>query len=514
MKVRKLAFTLIAVVLPGLPTILGDTTQQYLDEASNFRREGAYKEALESYNVAISKDPQNYLSYFGRAVTYLSLSRSVAALEDFTKILELKPDFDQARLHRAKIYIKEGSLKEARRDLKEYLTKNANDAEAKKLLIDIGEAEKAISSAETELAAKKYDDCITHATVAVKICPQSFQLRLIRANCHLAKHEIEDGIRDLSQASALNPSDLSLLVRLAKLNYFVLYNPTESKAFIKQCLQSDPDNKVCRNLHKTMKKLEKDLEMINNDITGHRWQAAINKIKGKNGNQGFLSQIEEEAKSIPEAKSGKVLVAKLYRHMCIAYAELKQADLAIKWCTSTLKLSEDDVEALLSRAEAYILNDDFDSASADFSKAFDASGGTDQRAAQGFQRANKLRQNAKKKDYYKILGVSRLATKKEIKKAFRKLAQEWHPDKYKGDLSQDEVATKMSAINEAYEVLSNDELRERYDNGDDPNDPGGSSGGPFYSSGSPFMQFGGAKFSGFPFSSGDDGNFQFTFRFP
>ena len=121
-----------------------------------------------------------------------------------------------------------------------------------------------------------------------------------------------------------------------------------------------------------------------------------------------------------------------------------------------MKLSEDDVEALLHRAEAYILNDDFDSASADYSKAFDASGETDKRAAQGFQRANKLRQNAKKKDYYKILGVTRLATKKEIKKAFRRLAQEWHPDKYKGDLSQDDVATKMSAINEAYEVLSSD----------------------------------------------------------
>ena len=53
MKIRKLALTLFAVVLPGLPMILGDTTQQYLDEASNFRREGSYKEALESYNVAI-----------------------------------------------------------------------------------------------------------------------------------------------------------------------------------------------------------------------------------------------------------------------------------------------------------------------------------------------------------------------------------------------------------------------------------------------------------------------------
>ena len=70
------------------------------------------------------------------------------------------------------------------------------------------------------------------------------------------------------------------------------------------------------------------------------------------------------------------------------------------------------------------------------------------------------------KDYYKVLGVSRDADERTIKKAYRRLAREHHPDKG-GDQE------KMTQINEAFGVLGNAELRERYDNGDDPNDPTG-----------------------------------------
>ncbi len=63
-------------------------------------------------------------------------------------------------------------------------------------------------------------------------------------------------------------------------------------------------------------------------------------------------------------------------------------------------------------------------------------------------------------DYYEILGVSRNATKIEIKKAYRKLAMKYHPDKNPGDKEAEE---KFKLINEAYQVLSDDEKRAIYD---------------------------------------------------
>ncbi|HVU68724.1 MAG TPA: DnaJ domain-containing protein, partial [Ktedonobacteraceae bacterium] len=64
------------------------------------------------------------------------------------------------------------------------------------------------------------------------------------------------------------------------------------------------------------------------------------------------------------------------------------------------------------------------------------------------------------KDYYKVLGVEKNASQKDIQKAFRKLARKYHPDVNPGDASAEE---KFKEINEANEVLSDPEKRKQYD---------------------------------------------------
>lgn len=83
------------------------------------------------------------------------------------------------------------------------------------------------------------------------------------------------------------------------------------------------------------------------------------------------------------------------------------------------------------------------------------------------------------KDYYKILGVEKNATEQDIKKSYRKLAMEYHPDK---NPNNPEAEHKFKEISEAYEILSNKEKKSNYDNFGDPNGQqgfGGFGGGGF-----------------------------------
>lgn len=110
------------------------------------------------------------------------------------------------------------------------------------------------------------------------------------------------------------------------------------------------------------------------------------------------------------------------------------------------------------------------------------------------------------KDYYQTLGVGRTATPEELKKAFRKLAREHHPDRAPAN-QKAAAEAKFKEVNEAYEVLGDPEKRKRYDelgaNWDQPqfNGRGGMGGGPFRGGGASAEDFenafGGAGFSDF-----------------
>ena len=112
------------------------------------------------------------------------------------------------------------------------------------------------------------------------------------------------------------------------------------------------------------------------------------------------------------------------------------------------------------------------------------------RAKDGYNKAERLKKQSKKRDYYKILGVSRHATKKDIMKAYRKAASKWHPDQYQGD-EKKKAEDKFIDIASAKEVLTDPEKRQKFDNGEDPLDPEQQNGNAFHPFTQGFDPFGG-----------------------
>lgn len=100
-----------------------------------------------------------------------------------------------------------------------------------------------------------------------------------------------------------------------------------------------------------------------------------------------------------------------------------------------------------------------------------------------------------KRDYYEVLGVSKNASDDEIKKAYRKLAIKYHPDKNPGDK---EAEAKFKEINEAHDVLSDKQKRARYDQFGHAGVGGAGFGGG--SAGNPFGQGGAFNFNGQTFN--------------
>ena len=181
------------------------------------------------------------------------------------------------------------------------------------------------------------------------------------------------------------------------------------------------------------------------------------------------------------------------------------------YCAEALQLVPNSLAGLLYQAQTAIDEDRFEDAIRTLDSVKEHHPGS-QEAQSLHQKAQTLLKRSKQKDYYKVLGVIRDADDRTIKRAYRQLIKLHHPDKaHSQGVSKEQAEKKMASINEAYEVLSDSELRTRFDNGDDPNDPESQQRGhPFQ--GSPFghgqqqqffFQQGGSPFQGgFKFPGG------------
>lgn len=110
------------------------------------------------------------------------------------------------------------------------------------------------------------------------------------------------------------------------------------------------------------------------------------------------------------------------------------------------------------------------------------------------------------KDYYQTLGVTKSATPEEIKRAYRKLALQYHPDRNKGK----DAEGKFKEVTKAYEVLSDPQKKQTYDQFGHAAFEQGAGQGPFGGAGGPFGGAQGGPFS-YTYSTGGDGGAGFDF---
>jgi len=241
----------------------------------------------------------------------------------------------------------------------------------------------------------------------------------------------------------------ALYVRAVAL--FFSGNSPAAQKHLAQALSLDPDNAAYRIIFKKVQALEKKKQAGNDAFSSGRYQEAYD--------------IYSECLSIePENTS---VNSTLYNNRAAAAIKLGRFKDAAEDCSKTIESDPSNSKAILRRAQCYMSLENYEEAVRDYDKLH-------QKDPENSSYANDLRKaklelkKAKRKDYYKILGISKDAGEGDIKSAYKKSALRWHPDK---NTESEEARTKAEQmfkdVGEAYAVVSDPKKRRKYDSGED-----------------------------------------------
>lgn len=233
----------------------------------------------------------------------------------------------------------------------------------------------------------------------------------------------------------LTTPSTTLLMKIFRLSYFLgPYTPgdTQSTALttLKQCLHFDPDSSQCLPAHRLVKSLDKSFKKLEKSMEKEDWSAVSTQLSGENGFIAAYERALEQHTSraalglpvaipLPSVKRTSPRRAALLKANCRAYLKQNDAGRGERWCNALLEMEgmEDDSDALMVRADALLKKEEWEKAVRVLEQAFEASGRSNREIHQRLQKAQRLLKQSRQKDYYKVLGVSRSADAKEIKKA-------------------------------------------------------------------------------------------------
>lgn len=304
-----------------------------LATASAHVAKGETNDALTYYDVAISRDPQNYLTYFKRGATYLSAGRTAQATQDFDKVLEMKPGFEGALQQRAKIKARSGDWDGAKKDF----IAHGNLAEELK---ELEEAQGAASLATEAEKNGNWEECVTQSGAAIMVASRMLSLRKTRAHCRFERGEVQEGMSDLKHVLQMQPGLTEPHMQISATTFYGLADLEHGMDQLRKCLHSDPDSKSCKKLYRRQKTLDKQLKQVDKFFERKQYASAIKILLPSGEDAGLVQEIKDDVKDLRDAgtiseHAPNNLVGQLVERVCEAYYEVCNSPLRRTLRTST-----------------------------------------------------------------------------------------------------------------------------------------------------------------------------------
>jgi len=408
-----------------------------------------YEWAIDLYGQAIQLDPTQ-ASYRGnRAAAYLMIGKHAEALDDCTKAIEFDSNFIKGYLRASKACVQMGKFTKALEFLE---IPKPQDKKGKQSLLNemkyVKDTRRKLDTAKTYMEEKKFRQAsrIFEGLLQNEITG-SDQVKYLCAVSYIESKQFQPALRLANGLYKRDSVNTDYIIIRGKAFYY-FGNTALGMEHFKKILQRDPDNKEAKQMYLKIKKLER---------------------AKKEGNNLFKENKNKEAfdaytKALAIDPLNDAFNAKLYCNRAATQMRLKMWQGAHNDCGSAIMMDPDYKKAYSRRAQCSMELERFKDSIRDYEKILELDRGNKE-AQEGIRAAKLEQKKAGRKNYYKILGVPKNAQTSAIKKAYRKLALKWHPDKNKDNLKVAEA--KFKDINEAYSILSDKKKRNDYDSGKD-----------------------------------------------
>ncbi|PHT71873.1 DnaJ protein P58IPK -like protein [Capsicum annuum] len=367
----------------------------------------------------------------------------------------------------------------------------ARDSAAEKELSQMHQAKSALDSATNLLDTGDIKRALEYIDKVVLVfSPACSKAKLLKVKLLLADKDYSGVISEAGYILKEDEDNLEALLLRGRAYYYLADHDVALRHYQKG-LRSDPEHGELKKTYFGLKNLLKKTK-----------SAEDNASKGK-----LRLAVEEYKAALAMDPNHSAHNVNLHLGLCKVLVKLGRGKDAISSCSEALELDGELIDALVQRGEAKLLTEDWEGAVADLKEAAEKSP-QDRNIREVLMRAERSLKLSQRKDWYKILGVSKTASVSEIKKAYKKLALQWHPDKNVDN--REEAENKFREIAAAYEVLGDEDKRTRYDQGEDIEDMGsGMGGGGFNPFGGGGQQFTFHFEGGFPGGGGGFGGFHF-----
>ncbi|MCJ1369373.1 hypothetical protein MMC20_000584 [Loxospora ochrophaea] len=412
-----------------------------------------YDKAIREYTKAIDADPRSPTYLSNRSAALMSANRYQEALDDAKLADELEPGNSKVLQRLARIYTNLGRPTDA---LDTYAQiqppASARDkAPAVSMQSHIKQAQDALLEGTTGSMALHALDQAERGLGTGVDRPRKW--KLLRGEAFLKMGNVNalgDAQNVAMSLLRVNSQDPEALVLRGRALYAQGDNDKALQHF-RQALSCDPDFKDAVKYLRMVQKLDRMKEEGNAAFKAGRYQQAVD--------------VYGQALEVDPFNKGTN--SKLLQNRAMASIKLKDYKSAISDSTRALQLDPTYLKARKTKARAFGESGDWQAAVNEY-KSIAESNPSEPGIAKEIRTAELELKKSKRKDYYKILGVDKDAGDNDIKKAYRKLAIVWHPDK---NPDNEEAAEKFKEIGEAYETLSDSAKRQRYDSGEDLIDP-------------------------------------------